>query len=352
MAIIFLLVIFQLARFVCSAPLAPAFYIFGDSLSDNGNNNFLQTEAKADYSPYGEIFPSGATGRFSNGRNVADFIAEFLNLSYPPPSLSVNASSSITGVNYASGACGILPKTGIVLGKCLSLEEQLRKFEIREKSKLVKQFRNRNETTNFLSNSIFLFSTGSNDYLGHYLDTAHFNTSKQFSPQQYAELLVYKLSLAIKRVYKFGGRKFITSELGPLGCIPAIAKVVPHKGNCIEEINQLIIFFNENLAIAVQKLTTFLPGSKFVHVRSHALSYDAIVNPSTYGLKDTSNTCCDALNNGTSGCIRGKPSCPNPEQFYFFDAFHPTEVSYSLIASRCINDSSICSPTLEEFVKM
>ncbi|XP_050226886.1 GDSL esterase/lipase 7-like [Mercurialis annua] len=352
MTLILLLSIFQLARFACGAPLAPALYIFGDSLSDDGNNNFLPTVAKANFLPYGEIFPAGATGRFTNGRTVADFIAEFLKLSYPPPSMSVKASSSITGVNYASGACGILPKTGSVFGKCLNLDEQLHKFKIRAKTEVPRQLKSKNETIKYLASSIFLFSIGSNDYLGNYLDPQHFDSSKRYSPQQFAQLLVYKLSHAFKRVYKLGGRKFITFELGPLGCIPAIAKTIPHKGKCMEETNQMISLFNKNLAVAIQKLTVSLPGSQFVYGRINALSYDLITNPSKYGLKDTSNTCCDALNNGTSTCIRGKISCPNPEQFYFFDAFHPTELPYSLIASHCINDRSICSPTLKEFVKL
>lgn len=55
-------------------PLAPALYVFGDSLVDSGNNNFLPTLAKANYAPYGMNFEKGPTGRFTNGRTVADFI--------------------------------------------------------------------------------------------------------------------------------------------------------------------------------------------------------------------------------------------------------------------------------------
>lgn len=41
---------------------------------DSGNNNILPTLAKADYLPYGVNFVKGTTGRFTNGRTVADFI--------------------------------------------------------------------------------------------------------------------------------------------------------------------------------------------------------------------------------------------------------------------------------------
>lgn len=52
------------------------FFIFGDSQSDNGNNNNNTGFARADYKPYGIDFSKEMkpTGRFTNGRNVADFI--------------------------------------------------------------------------------------------------------------------------------------------------------------------------------------------------------------------------------------------------------------------------------------
>lgn len=42
---------------------------------DNGNNNDLNTEAKVNYPPYGIDFPDGPTGRFTNGKNQADFLS-------------------------------------------------------------------------------------------------------------------------------------------------------------------------------------------------------------------------------------------------------------------------------------
>lgn len=52
------------------------YFIFGDSLSDSGNNNLLITLAKANFRPYGIDFPTGATGRFTNGRTVVDVIGD------------------------------------------------------------------------------------------------------------------------------------------------------------------------------------------------------------------------------------------------------------------------------------
>lgn len=52
-------------------------FIFGDSLVDAGNNDYLFTLSKADSPPYGIDFPPShgqPTGRFTNGRTVSDII--------------------------------------------------------------------------------------------------------------------------------------------------------------------------------------------------------------------------------------------------------------------------------------
>jgi phospholipase/lecithinase/hemolysin len=58
---------------------APCLFVFGDSLSDNGNNNNILTNAKANYVPYGVDFPNGVTGRFTNGPTTIDYIGKYYN---------------------------------------------------------------------------------------------------------------------------------------------------------------------------------------------------------------------------------------------------------------------------------
>ena len=62
----------------------PCFFIFGDSLVDNGNNNDILSLARANYRPYGIDFPRGTTGRFTNGRTFVDILSNktFSNVYY------------------------------------------------------------------------------------------------------------------------------------------------------------------------------------------------------------------------------------------------------------------------------
>ncbi|RVW97979.1 GDSL esterase/lipase 7 [Vitis vinifera] len=207
-----------------SPPLAPALYVFGDSLFDSGNNNLLPTLTRANYLPYGVNFPGGVTGRFTNGRTVADFIAEYLGLPYPPPSISIHGTV-LTGLNYASGSCGILPETPrqnfeeemvhlhvAICGsayheaithlaknrRILNLDDQIELFKMTVKQNLAKEYGSKKELSAYLSKSIFVFSIGNNDYLNNYLQPHQYNSSHRYTPQQFAQLLVDKLSQGLK----------------------------------------------------------------------------------------------------------------------------------------------------------
>lgn len=73
--LLLLLLLFQCLASAISAAV-PAIYMFGDSLADVGNNDYLKlTVLKADFPHNGVDYPGGkATGRFSNGKNSADFL--------------------------------------------------------------------------------------------------------------------------------------------------------------------------------------------------------------------------------------------------------------------------------------
>lgn len=55
----------------------PAIFVFGDSIFDAGNNHYNPNcSVQADFPPYGSTFFRRPTGRFTNGRTVADFIGK------------------------------------------------------------------------------------------------------------------------------------------------------------------------------------------------------------------------------------------------------------------------------------
>ncbi|XP_057522059.1 GDSL esterase/lipase 7-like [Amaranthus tricolor] len=335
-----------------SPPLAPAMFVFGDSLSDGGNNNWLPTLAKANYPPYGTNFPDGPTGRFTNGKLVIDFIADYLGLPYPPPYIMPFRPKIVTGYNYASAACGILPETGKEIGLCLDLEEQVKLFERTIRKQLSSKLKNPSQLSQHLEKSIFMVNIGSNDFLGNYFGSSS-GTRQRYNPQQFNQLLIDALSLKLQELYKLGARKLVVFELGPLGCLSSMVRRFKPEGRCDENINQIVKNFNTRLALMLKSLTSSLQHSHFILGRAHWLGYDAIINPTKYGLIDGKNPCCKTLGNGTLTCIPFLPSCKNPNQHFFWDGSHLTEAINSLIASQCISGSSVCLPfNIQQLVQL
>ncbi|XP_039134587.1 GDSL esterase/lipase At1g33811-like [Dioscorea cayenensis subsp. rotundata] len=95
----------------------PFFYVFGDSLFDVGNNNYLQYPApKANFPFNGIDYPGNiSTGRFGNGYIGPDYVAMFMGYPQsPPPYLSIiNEYQTSRGINFASGGSGILNSTAL-----------------------------------------------------------------------------------------------------------------------------------------------------------------------------------------------------------------------------------------------
>lgn len=60
---------------ITTSVLQPANFVFGDSLVDVGNNNYIASLSKANYVPFGIDF-GRPTGRFTNGRTIVDIIGK------------------------------------------------------------------------------------------------------------------------------------------------------------------------------------------------------------------------------------------------------------------------------------
>ena len=63
----------------------PAVFVFGDSVVDTGNNNYVNSmfPVRCDFPPYGKDFDGGKpTGRYSNGRVPSDMLGTYLHTPY------------------------------------------------------------------------------------------------------------------------------------------------------------------------------------------------------------------------------------------------------------------------------
>ncbi|XP_006436372.2 GDSL esterase/lipase At1g29660 [Citrus clementina] len=311
----------------------PCYFIFGDSLLDNGNNNALQTNVKANYLPYGIDFPTGPTGRFSNGRNIADITAELMGfVEYIPSFATASCREILKGVNYASGGAGIRDETGQNLGTVISFSKQLLNHKTTV-SRIVSLLGDEKSTEKNLSKCIYTVGIGNNDYINNYLMPQFYPTSRLHMPDQYAALLIEQYSQQLKTLYSYGARKVALFGIGPIGCTPANIATYDTNGSlCVDFINKAVQEFNTRLKTLVDNLNHNLQDAKFIYVNVYGISSGPLA-----GLQGP-NPCCSVANIANNGgiltCIPFSPPCPVRALEVFYDATHPTEAANLVVAGR------------------
>ncbi|XP_050253047.1 GDSL esterase/lipase At1g71250 [Quercus robur] len=320
-----------------------ALFVFGDSLVDVGNNNFLSSLAKANYYPYGIDFTAGPSGRFTNGETFVDMLGRMLGIPYLPAFADPTTFGTrvLNGVNYASAAAGILDETGRHYGQRYSLSQQVVNFQSITLNQL-RTIMNGTNLSQYLAKSIAILVFGSNDYLNNYLLPSLYSSSYIYSPPDYANLLLNRYTRQILALYSMGLRKFLLTGVGPLGCIPyerASGQAQP--GRCVDYVNQILGNFNEGLRSLVTQLNTNHPGAMFLYGNTYAAFGDIINSPATYGFSVADKACCGIGGSylGQITCLPFQMPCLNRSQYVFWDAFHPGEVANANLAWRAFSGS-------------
>ncbi|XP_016648165.1 PREDICTED: GDSL esterase/lipase At1g29670-like [Prunus mume] len=328
--ILVLVVSISQSRLVNGAPQVPCFFIFGDSLADNGNNNNLLSFANANYQPYGIDFPTGPTGRFCNGRTTVDILAQLLGFENPIPSFGATRGPDILkGLNYASGSAGIRAETGFQVGARISLDQQLQNHQVTV-SRIASTLGNNQSALQYLNKCLYSVGMGSNDYINNYFLPQYYDTSRIYNPEQYATVLIDKYSCQIASLYKNGARKVALIGLGPIGCTPNAMSTFGTKGSaCVNNMNSAVQLFNQKLLALVNQLNTNLTDAKFIYVNSFGM---ASGDPAAAGFKVVNVGCCQVNNLGQ--CAAGQTPCQNRSEYAFWDGFHPTEALNQITARR------------------
>ncbi|KAK4477500.1 hypothetical protein RD792_016726 [Penstemon davidsonii] len=331
-----------------------ASYIFGDSLVDAGNNNYLPTLSKANMTPNGIDFKASGgvpTGRYTNGRTIGDIVGEELGQThYAMPFLAPNTTGRaiLYGVNYASGGGGIMNATGRIFVNRLSMDIQVDYFTITRKQ--IDDILGASKAKEHISKkSIFSITIGSNDFLNNYLLPV-ISTGERISqsPDAFVDDLINHLRGQLTRLYQLDARKFIIGNVGPLGCIPyqkTINQLTEHE--CVALPNKLALQYNSRLKDLLQELNENLDGATFVHANVYDLVMELITNYAKYGFTTSSKACCG--NGGQfAGIIPCGPTssvCSDRDKHVFWDPYHPSEAANVIIAKQLINgDAKYISP--------
>nr|AFK39512.1 unknown [Lotus japonicus] len=317
---------------------APAVYVFGDSLFDVGNNNYLSLSlAKAILPYYGIDFPTKKpTGRFSNGKNAADLIAEKVGLPISPAYLSLVLKANhhknvsyLEGVNFASGGAGIFDGTDDTSKQSIPLTKQV-DFYSKVHEQLTQQI-GASTLQKRLSKSIFLVVIGSNDIFGYFGSNV---TQNKSTPQQFADSMASSLKVHLQRLYNNGARKFEIVGVAALGCCPAY-RAKNKKTECFSEANLLAAKYDEVLQSMLKEWQSEKKDLSYSYFDTYAALQDLIQSPSSYGFANVKGACCGLGElNAQIPCLPISNICSNRKDHVFWDAVHPSEAAIRIVVDR------------------
>ncbi|KAE8703789.1 GDSL esterase/lipase [Hibiscus syriacus] len=305
-----------------------ASFIFGDSLPDAGNNNYLQTLSKANIPPNGIDFKASGgqpTGRFTNGRTIGDIVGEELGVpDYAVPYLAPNSTG----------------KANIIW---LGLDIQIDYFN-NTRQQLDKLLGPSKAKDYISKRSIFSITIGSNDFLNNYLlPLLSTGTRISENPDAFIDDMINHFRNQLTRLYQLDARKFVIGNVGPIGCIPYQKTINQlNENQCVDLANKLAVQYNRQLKNLLTELNGKLQGAIFIHANVYDLVMELITNYSKYGFTTASRACCG--NGGQfAGIIPCGPTsslCEDREKHVFWDPYHPSEAANLIIARQLVYGST------------
>jgi len=268
------LFVFAMLPSKVSAQTYEEFYIFGDSLVDDGNLFQLT----------GGLFPPSPpyfNGRLSNGLVSVEILGTELGI-------PVDATNNYGFAGTTSGDTNAL---NFLIGVQLpSLPTQLSTFLATAGTPSL--------------DALYVLWAGANDYI---ILPPQLRTTE-------TQAVVNNLSDALTTLIDAGARNLIVPNLADLGSTPQ-ERVLPTAAALTAITNN----HNANLNTALQGLAANRDVN-IIPLDINALFGEVVTDPLTYGLTNISDRCL------------GNPNCTNPDEFLFWDGIHPSARGHQIIS--------------------
>ncbi|KAK8529366.1 hypothetical protein V6N13_102289 [Hibiscus sabdariffa] len=338
----------------------PAVYILGDSNSDTGSSSATFGRIQP---PYGKTFFGKPAGRYSDGRLIADFIANELKLpSFLSAYLNAMDSNFRHGASFAVYGSTIQPSFGKLIDagfSPLSLDIQMLQFQqFKERvNELYDQVMNPHFTYRLpkpedFSKALYILDIGQNDLTYGVITTTVERVNASIPD------MISQFAAVIEKLFQQGARFFWIHNTAPLGCMPvSVLNVRPKPGNadqagCVKSYNELSQEFNRQLKDRVSQLRAKLHGAKLIYVDIYSAKYFLISEAHKYGFVDPLTNCCGHFGDYTVQCgktavVNGTETfgaaCSDPSKRISWDGIHYTDAANHWVAKR-IMDGSLSDP--------
>ncbi|CAH2034209.1 unnamed protein product [Thlaspi arvense] len=326
---------------------------FGDSIADTGNYLRLSDvnhPPQAAFLPYGETFFQTPSGRYSDGRLIIDFIAEFLGLPYVPPYFGSQNVSFEQGINFAVYGATALDRSFLVEK---GIESDFTNVSLSVQLNIFKQIlpnlcaSSSRDCREMLGDSLILMGEiGGNDVNYPFFERKSINEIKELVP-----LVIKAISSAIVELIDLGGKTFLVPGNFPIGCSASYLTLFqdakeedydPFTG-CLPWLNQFAEHQDEQLKTELKRLQKLYPHVNIVYADYYNSLYRFFKEPAKYGFKNRPLGACCGVGGKYNFTFdvecgdRGVGSCQNPSEYVNWDGYHLTEATYRKVAEGLLN---------------
>ncbi|CAL5083596.1 unnamed protein product [Urochloa decumbens] len=296
-------------------------FVFGDEYADTGNYPLadLTRTTRAWYYPYGSNdydHGTAASGRFSNGLVLSDFVARILGREDSPPPERQREQNGVdpSGMNFAVGGAGVVKGTK----EAPKLGTQISKF---------KTMVNHGIIDKDLKHSVALIAfSGKRDY-------AHVKDMTNAEIEATAQDVTDKIADAVEQLMELGVKKLLVSTLPPLGCTPWLSRSDDGyddscDSNMIASIHS--VYLDEKV-LKYEAVFNLDLKATFDHLAvnrnsgSRAKKFEYKLEP-----------CCESFDqSGYCGQREnGKPQynvCSKPDKHFYWDDINPTDAGWKAV---------------------
>ncbi len=292
---------------VAAWPLAARagnFYVFGDSLVDNGN---IPKLTGLDYPP-----PPYYENHFSNGPVWAEYFPGLTGLGFVPGN-DYGVGGAFSGPLSVLGTTvnnleNLPPPTGVGFTTPLpSFLEEVQSFAA--------------TGTRLSDSDVVGIWVGANDYfaaLG--LVDAGYANPAVIIPST-VQTVATQTAAGIEELSGLGARRFIVFTLPPLGDTPLFNT---SGAATIAAADAISAAHGQALAETMEYLH-YTQGTNVILINQTQLFSELLANPALYGKTNVTDACIDTLS-----CVTASAAAQN--QYLFWDSVHPTTGTHLLIA--------------------
>ncbi|OUL17788.1 hypothetical protein BV378_37800 [Nostoc sp. RF31YmG] len=276
-----------------SAAQFSGLYVFGDSLSDDGNVYNLVGFPPFPYS----------NGHFSNGPIWINELAQKLQLD-SSPTLYTDVAKGVVpqnGINFAFG--GATTTSANTISSLLpGLPQEIGAFQtlLNSTSQSADQ------------NGLYILWAGANDYLP--------TQSKDFIPFTNPDTSLKNISDSLRTLASLGVKNVLVPNLPNLGNTPLVRSLGQSDG-----FNNLTKLHNDGLSQLLKKLDQDPSlGLDIISVDVNSLFSD----PTKLGFTNSVEPCLNTV---------AQTICTNPDEYLYWDPIHPTTRAHQLLADAAFS---------------